>query len=156
LNTLVTAKIASDNSHNIDGGHTPMNESRRFSRIHFDAIVQLDIHLIDDIHTAHLLDISLKGALVKTDKPITTFIQQRSCTMILTLGNDNQKIIMQAKVIHHEGSLIGLECLHIDIDSITNLRKLIQLNTSDEKLLETELTLMLKNYETHHLSTNKK
>lgn len=131
-----------------------MSESRRFSRIHFDAIVQLNIHLIDDIHTAHLLDISLKGALVKTDKPITTFIKQRSCIMTLTLGDHDQKITMQGKIIHHKGSLIGLESLHIDLDSITNLRKLIQLNTSDETRLETELSHMLRNYENPNISRN--
>lgn len=132
-----------------------MNESRRFSRIHFDAVVQLNIHLLDDIHTARLLDISLKGALVETEKAITTFIKQRSCIMTLNLGAHDQKITMQGKVIHHEGSLVGLESLHIDIDSITNLRKLIQLNTGDEKLLETELSHMLKNYENNHITTNK-
>jgi hypothetical protein len=129
-----------------------MSESRRFSRIHFDAIVQLNIHLIDDIHAAHLLDISLKGALVKTNKPITTFIKQRSCIMTLTLGDHDQKITMQGKIIHHEGALIGIESLHIDIDSITNLRKLIQLNSNDEKSLETELSHMLKNYEDTNLT----
>ncbi|MDP3775939.1 PilZ domain-containing protein [Methylotenera sp.] len=131
-----------------------MSESRRFTRIHFDAEVQLNIHLIDDIHIAHLIDISLKGALVETDRPITTYIKERSCIMTLALDNHEQKITMQGKIIHHEGSLIGLESLHIDLDSITNLRKLIQLNTSDDKHLDTELSHMLKNYENLNVSRN--
>ncbi|MDO9149846.1 MAG: PilZ domain-containing protein [Methylotenera sp.] len=132
-----------------------MNESRRFTRIHFDAEVQLHIHLIDDIHIAHLIDISLKGALVETDRPITTYIEQRSCMMTLMLADHQEKITMQGKIIHHEGYLIGLESLHIDLDSITNLRKLIQLNTSDETRLDTELSHMLRNYENLNISRNK-
>jgi len=120
-----------------------ITESRHYSRIHFDATVELNIRLLEDIHTAHLLDISLKGALVETDKPITSFIQMRSCLMTLTLGSHGEQITMQGKVVHHAGSLIGLEALHMDVDSITNLRKLILLNTGSEDLLETELSHML-------------
>lgn len=122
-----------------------INESRHYSRIHFDATVQLNIRLLDDIHTAQLLDISLKGALVETDKPITSFIQLRSCVMTLTLGSNGEKITMQGKVVHHEGCLIGLEALHMDVDSMTSLRKLILLNTGSESLLSTELSHMLNN-----------
>lgn len=121
------------------------NESRHYSRIHFDATVELNIRLLENIHTAHLLDISLKGALVETDQPITAFIQMRSCLMTLTLSNNGEKIKMEGKVIHHTGRLIGIEALHMDVDSITNLRKLILLNTGSEHLLEVELSHMLNN-----------
>lgn len=124
-----------------------MSESRRFSRIAFDASVQLHIHLIDNVHTAHLRDISLKGALVEIDAPITTYINQRTCSMTLVLAADGQQITMQGRIIHHEGRLIGLESLHMDIDSITNLRKLILFNTGEKKLLETELAEMLTSYQ---------
>ncbi len=118
-------------------------ESRHYSRIQFSAAVELNIRLLEDIHTAHLLDISLKGALVETDTPITSFIQMRSCLMTLTLGNNGEKITMQGKVVHHAGRLVGLEALHMDVDSMTNLRKLILLNTGSEDLLGTELSHML-------------
>nr|WP_294841795.1 PilZ domain-containing protein [uncultured Methylotenera sp.] len=120
-----------------------ITESRHYSRIHFDATVELNIRLLEDIHTAHLLDISLKGALVETEKPITSFIQMRSCLMTLTLGNNGEKITMQGKIVHHAGCLIGLEALHMDVDSITSLRKLILLNTGSEELLGIELSHML-------------
>ncbi|ACT47562.1 PilZ domain-containing protein [Methylotenera mobilis] len=118
-------------------------ESRHYSRIQFNAAVELNIRLLEDIHTAHLLDISLKGALVETDTPISSFIQMRSCLMTLTLGNNGEKITMQGKVVHHAGRLVGLEALHMDVDSMTNLRKLILLNTGSEDLLGTELSHML-------------
>lgn len=120
-----------------------INESRQYSRIHFNATVKLNIHLLDDIHTARLLDISLKGALVETELPINSFIQMRSCLMTLTLGNGNEEITMQGKIVHHAGRLVGLEALHMDVDSITSLRRLILFNTGSESLLQTELSHML-------------
>lgn len=120
------------------------NESRHFSRITFRAEVQLQIHLIDEMQIASLLDISLKGALVKTENTIDKALNGRSCNMMLTLGRDGENITMQGKVVHQAGSLIGIDCLHIDLDSITNLRRLIALNTGDEILLERELSEMLK------------
>ena len=120
-----------------------LNEQRHFSRISFQAEVALQIHLIDKIQSASLIDISLMGALAKTNKLIDNALNGRSCTMTLTLGAGEQ-IIMQGKVVHQAGTLIGIDCMHIDLDSITSLRRLIALNTGDESLLERELGEMLK------------
>ncbi len=120
------------------------HEARHFSRISFHADVALHIHLINEVQTAHLLDISLKGALVQTDKVIDRPITGRSCTMTLSLGRDGENITMKGDVVHQEGAQIGIECLHIDLDSITSLRRLVELNTGDEQLLERELGEMLK------------
>ncbi len=51
---------------------------------------------------------------------------------------------MKGNVVHQSGQFIGIECVHIDLDSMTNLRRLVELNTGDEKLLEKELSEMLK------------
>jgi len=48
-------------------------------------------------------------------------------------------IRMQARVAHVAGGRIGLEREHIDIDSITHLRRLVELNLGDPALLEREL-----------------
>lgn len=42
---------------------------------------------------------------------------------------------MQATVMHVEGRNIGLRCDEIDIDSITTLRRVIELNAADPVLL---------------------
>ena len=125
---------------NTAGNH----ESRHFSRIPFQADVRLHIHLIDDVQTAQLLDISLKGALVKISNPLDQAVNLRSCTMELQLGRNGESITMQGDVVHQSGQFIGIKCLNIDLDSITNLRKLIALNSADEQQLEKELSEMLK------------
>lgn len=120
------------------------NESRHFSRIPFHADVQLQINLAEGLETPQLLDISLKGALVKAERPITQSVNGKRCTMVLLLGRDGENITMKGKVVHQEGQLIGIECQHIDLDSMTSLRRLLELNMGDEKLLERELSEMLK------------
>lgn len=111
-------------------------EKRVFSRIPFDAAV-----MIRGEHgewKSVLLDISLKGALLelpavwdgKTGDPFE---------LEITLAPD-AIIDMQAHVAHIEEDHIGFQCDHIDLDSITHLRRIIELNTGDEKLLNRELS----------------
>lgn len=123
---------------------TNSHESRHFLRIPFTAEVKLQIHLIDEAQTASLLDISLKGALVRLETPIDKAFNGYSCIMTLSLAGDDEKIIMNGKIAHQAGALLGIDCKYIDLDSITNLRKLIALNTGSETLLERELAEMLK------------
>lgn len=123
---------------------TDSNESRHFSRIPFHADVRLHFDLADDMQTIHLLDISLKGALVQAVQPIVKSFMGERCRMKLELSGDGENITMEGKVVHQEGQLMGIECQHIDLDSMTNLRRLVELNTGDENLLRRELGEMLK------------
>ena len=123
---------------------TDITESRHFSRIPFQAEVQLQIQFEDTVQTAQLLDISLKGALVNTGQLVIKPLNGKNCSVVLLLGRDGEHITMKGKVVHQEGTLIGIECQHIDLDSITSLRRLVELNLGNEKLLERELSEMLK------------
>ena len=120
------------------------NEARHFSRIPFHAEVQLHFHLANVVQTARLMDISLKGALVETTQPIANLFKGKICRMVLSLGESGEHIAMGGKVVHHEGRLLGIECQHIDVDSMTNLRRLVELNAGDGELLERELAEMLQ------------
>jgi hypothetical protein len=119
-------------------------QRRHFSRIPFHAEAQLHFDLAKEEQTAHLLDISLKGALLEMIQPNTNHYEGRVCNMELPLGKDGEHILMEGKVIHQEDRLIGIECQHIDLDSMTSLRRLVELNMGDEPLLERELAEMLK------------
>lgn len=119
-------------------------EHRHFSRIPFHADVQLIFQLSKEAQKVHLLDISLKGALVDAVRPIVKSFKGETCSLSLSLGKGGENIKMNGKVVHQEGKHIGIECQNIDVDSITNLRRLIELNQGDEKLMERELAEMLK------------
>ncbi|CAH1086105.1 PilZ domain-containing protein [Candidatus Nitrotoga sp. 1052] len=117
-------------------------EKRHFSRIPFNANVQLHFTLPDIMQAATLLNISLKGALIETLQPINPD-EGKICRSILSLSEGGEDIIMEGKVVHQKGNLIGIECQHIDMDSMINLRRLVELHLGDPGLLERELAEVL-------------
>ena len=50
---------------------------------------------------------------------------------------------MWATISHIDGRHLGLCCTSIDLDSITHLRRLVELNAGDPAILERELTALL-------------
>jgi len=126
---------------------TDSKQDRHFARVVFDAEVQLHFHLSKEVQAAHLLDISLKGVLVETKQPLVNIYHGKVCRIELTLGRDGDHIVMEGQVIHQEGQFIGIECRHIDLDSMINLRRLVELNTGNPELLERELAELIQMFE---------
>lgn len=86
---------------------------------------------------AQLLDISLRGALVEV-APDWVCAVGDDCQMQIELGAD-AVIAMTTRVNHIAGRHVGLQCIGIDLDSITHLRRLVELNAGDPALLDREL-----------------
>ncbi len=115
-------------------------EHRSFTRIHFDA--KTVISNPEQKWDTELLDISLKGVLV--EKPASWDAALGSeFTLSISLADD-AIIYMQASVAHVENDHIGFCCDHIDLDSITHLRRIVELNTGNEELLHRELSALRK------------
>ena len=115
-----------------------MNDSsdrRQFWRAAFSAPAHLESASGERV--VQLLDLSLKGALVDVDSADTIALGD-SCALRLALS-DEDEIVMQARVAHREGARLGLRCVSIDLDSITHLRRLVELNSGDPAQLEREL-----------------
>lgn len=118
------------------------NERRHFWRATFNAPVKLvgDAFSID----AMLDDISLKGALLETPPEWQGKVGER-CHLKLRLGGDaDMKIAMWGRITHIDGRRVGLLCESIDLDSITHLRRLVELNAGDPLLLERELSALVR------------
>jgi hypothetical protein len=113
---------------------------RKFKRILFDA----DTRIVgDSVDTpARLIDISLNGVLLQRPIHWTTAIGTELSVSIKLDQEEEYTILMQTKVAHIEDDKIGLHCEHIDMDSITNLRRLLELNLGDPELLERELAAL--------------
>lgn len=112
------------------------HERRHFVRVMFAAPAQLACH--DVTLDVRVLDVSLKGALVTL--PAGTRVRGETlCTLTLPLTSGSGQIDMAMQVAHVEGAQLGLLCLHSDIDSITHLRRLIELQLGDPALLERDL-----------------
>ena len=114
------------------------NEKRHFTRIPFQGPVQLsNPHGTWD---AELVDISLNGALVQ--KP-NDWDGSPSDHFMMDLGlPSNVEIRMEVEVAHVETDHIGFRCHHIDLDSITHLRRLVELNVGDPNLLQRQLSAL--------------
>lgn len=119
----------------------PANERRKFWRAAFNAPVTL----VSDTATVHAMldDISLKGALLEMP-PQWHGQTGEQCRLTLRLGGGaDATITMWGRVTHVEGNRAGLSCESIDLDSITHLRRLVELNAGDPTLLERELSALL-------------
>ena len=115
---------------------TPMpEEQRRFTRVPFDAKAVLDKDGRE--WPCDLIDLSLKGALIH--KPTMWSGQAGEDYQLTLMLNEDVSIRMDVSVAHVEDDHVGLYCKDIDLDSITHLRRLVELNLGDAGLLEREL-----------------
>ncbi len=111
------------------------NDKRHFHRIFYNADVTLSNEL--DTHSCQLVDISLKGCLLRFETPWTQPLED-TFTLNLQLS-DEVSINMQVSIAHIVGNDAGFKCEHIDIDSISQLRRLVELNLGNSDLLERDL-----------------
>ncbi|MFC5697896.1 PilZ domain-containing protein [Pseudomonas sp. GCM10022186] len=114
------------------------NERRRFHRINFDAATE--VAQGDQCWAVELHDVSLKGLLVIrpagwAGDPARPF---NACIRL----SDEIQVRMEVDLARAEGNQLGFICRHIDLDSISHLRRLVELNLGDETLLERDLTAL--------------
>ncbi|MDO9162317.1 MAG: PilZ domain-containing protein, partial [Methylococcaceae bacterium] len=84
-----------------------------------------------------IIDLSLKGCLLKFDFNWKEDLE-KTYTLSLQLS-EHQLIQMQVSTAHVIGNTAGFKCDHIDLDSISELRRLVELNLGDSSLLERDL-----------------
>jgi len=114
------------------------NERRSFHRIDFDAPTELAQG--ERRWAAELHDVSLKGLLVKRpsgwngdpNQPFEAIIQLA----------DDTRVRMEVVLTRTQADLLGFVCRQIDLDSISHLRRLVELNLGDDSLLERELAAL--------------
>jgi len=116
-------------------------EQRRFSRLQFDANIILSNGRQN--WTSKLIDISLKGALIEQPTGWDGQLSE-AYQLQIRLNGGETVITMHTTVAHKANQNIGLQCTHIDVDSISQLRRLIELNLGDDALLQRELSAMVQ------------
>lgn len=117
-----------------------MDEQRRFTRVPFEAESVLIAR--DARHPTQVLDVSLRGALVRWPEGLTAPVP-RSVTLEIRLLGSEVVIRMTGDVAHEEPHRLGLRCTSIDLPSMTHLRRLLELNLGDADRVERELAAML-------------
>lgn len=112
------------------------HERRHFVRVGFEAPALLTT--ATQAYSVQVLDVSLKGALLKA--PATAHLDAgMPCQLTIPLADTGNHIAMSTEVAHVEGLHTGLLCRNIDLDSVTHLRRLIELQLGDPALLERDL-----------------
>lgn len=123
---------------------TVSNDKRRFSRVAFasKALVSNE----KKQWPCQLIDISLKGSLITLPANWTGVAGDQFQLEIL-LDSSEIAIRMDVSVAHIENNHIGLTCEHIDIDSISHLRRLVELNLGNSEALQRELSELINHEE---------
>ncbi|MCL1058355.1 PilZ domain-containing protein [Shewanella gelidimarina] len=116
-----------------------MDERRLFSRVLLANQAQLRCN--DTVWQTTLLDISLNGALIERPKQFTP--SNQAMQLSFTIGDSDIQLHMETQLVHQKDNLLGLACSHIDVESISHLRRLIELNVGDPSLLDRELALFI-------------
>lgn len=115
------------------------SERRQFTRIPFDGVVRFSYANKD--WQGKLIDISLKGALVELPEPWTDNVSD-VIEFTVTLIDTHFDIIFSGHIAHIDKNHIGIQCEHLDIDSASHLKRLVELNLGDSLLLARELHAM--------------
>lgn len=120
-----------------------IDERRNFSRIPFHA--QAHIHAAKgELHLhCEVLDVSLNGILiVKPDGWLGQLTDKYQVDLLLE--NAQLVIKMSTEVAHIDDRTIGFIFKNIDLESISHLKRLVELNLGDEDLLHRELASLIQ------------
>lgn len=106
-------------------------ERRKFDRINFDApvaIAQKELNTVTEVQ-----DISLKGILLKN--PNIPLNGNQDCELSIALS-DKAHINLVGRIVYQNAKGLGFEYEHIDLESMAHLRRILELNSGDEALID--------------------
>ena len=116
-------------------------ERRKNTRINFNTIITL-LAGVDEALYCQLIDISLKGACIEIPDEWRAGDPQKMMgtqySLEIPLAED-LIIKMSVTVKRINNKLVGLHCDEIDLDSMTHLKHLLELNSGSSELIYREL-----------------
>jgi len=117
-------------------------QRRHFTRIDFNTEYHLSTADSSQQWSGQVVDLSLHGVLIKQPDSFTGK-QSDELKLELILSGSDITVQMEARIAHMHDGLVGFECQHIDVESLTHLRRILELNLGDPKLVEREITEMI-------------
>lgn len=113
-------------------------DKRRFQRIFHDATGSL-VCSNKRSTPCKVVDISLKGCLVVIKDGYHVYDAKEQLELHISLTEMLSIDVLATVIFNTENHQIGLEFDDIDIDSVTELRRLVELNIGDQTFLERDL-----------------
>jgi len=121
-----------------------MSERRRFSRVIFSGSCSLSEEIAGEIEISEtvLIDISLNGALVHRPD---NWHDEPGAMINLNLALEGSEILLEISgiVCHQAEGLLGIKFLTLSLESISHLKRLIELNIGDEELIHREMSQLI-------------
>ena len=116
-------------------------DRRRFERIPFDHAAALLTE--QGLWPCELLDISFRGALLGPNE-LCQPTEGQQLELVIPLDDAEEiRITMSGTVVRASDQGIALSCDRMDIDSMSLLRRLVEMNLGDTDLLERELSAFI-------------
>jgi hypothetical protein len=117
-----------------------MEERRKFTRVLF--LNQATLMTASGDYHCKVLDLSLNGALISLPESYVPLVDELA-TLRFNLPDSEIAISMEVEIGHIEKAHLGLHCCQIDIESVTHLKRLIELNVGNDDILNRELEQLI-------------
>lgn len=115
-------------------------ERRNFHRVLHDA--RATVFAPGQDWPCQLHDVSLKGCLLEA-RGDWQLEPGQVYRISIWLARDVE-IAMDARPVYQNGRYAGFQCVNIDLDSATALRRLVELNLGDPALLQRDIQALLR------------
>jgi hypothetical protein len=122
-----------------DPTKTSLNQ-RRFTRVPFLHRARVD--LAGEEREVQCLDLSLRGVLLVLPEGANWALEQPIC-VTLTLG-DSEQIRMECSVAHIDEDVVGCACDSMSLESLTVLRRVLELNLPSPEQVHRELAELMR------------
>lgn len=118
-----------------------MTEQRQFHRIPFETVA-LVTHAGHG-HACDLIDLALQGALFRAADGLPLKSGDR-CALSIFLPSTDQTLEFRGQLVHQQGTDYGFRFTSEDADSMSHLRRLLELNFGDSRETDREFDHWLK------------
>jgi len=124
-----------------------MSERRKFSRVNFQGLCSLVFDKKTEHHDfeASLIDISLNGALISIN-PIIVDLEEEVIQLHLALEGSDIELVLNGFVCHQQENLLGMQFTKLSIETISHLKRLIELNLGDQNSMEREFAELIEQH----------
>lgn len=113
-----------------------MDNRRKFNRVPFQCDCQ--IRCAEQVWSGELLDISLRGALFQLSE--TTSLEfGDNCYLDISLADGGIHLQFESELAHKEGALHGFRFLSENLETLTHLRRLLELNLGEDDIMKKEI-----------------
>jgi hypothetical protein len=112
-----------------------MEEKRDYHRVPFKCHSKISI--VDRCYACELIDISLRGVLLEIDSEDKIGLGSL-CQIDIAFASCDIHLQFDGKLVHQEKNHYGFRIESLEVDSLTHLRRLLELNYGDADEIERE------------------